>query len=429
MPTETKYHVPNFRDDVLLELAEKARAIAEKVPEKAAAPEVIVGAFGRNLQNGPQGDSNSFESIKAQLSQLAGRLIDSVNIRVPVLQGPNGGNGQISIRVSRDDASRPFLILTVTLSDGNVISAGRIPVLQELVQTFQPIDPLESPLQSSVLSGDTYIRALDDQLKRLSGLAVDNIERLGSTLRDQLIANQSQVTAERGRLAEEHENATKALEQKREALAKREKELDLADSKSSRRKIRVDIRQTIDGLMQNQSTAETEKDRGRLLTIFSVGGAIALGILVYSLIALARTEKDNQQQFYASEIRSVLASLFLGGLIIYAIRWQMAWLNRRIGQERRLLQTSLDLERANWVLESIGELKNDGIEKMPAPLLDAVTRNLFGSDTESPETKSPVEDLTEVLRAGAKSLKLKFGENEITFDRAGIKNIINKAED
>jgi hypothetical protein len=92
-------------------------------------------------------------------------------------------------------------------------------------------------------------------------------------------------------------------------------------------------------------------------------------------------------------------------------------------EELRLLRTSLDVERASWVVESLVEFKNEQIDQIPDALLTAVTRNLFADPEQNAAITTPVDDVADILRNGAESVKLKLGDHEVVLDRRSLKKL------
>ncbi|KKN60833.1 hypothetical protein LCGC14_0528200 [marine sediment metagenome] len=123
-----------------------------------------------------------------------------------------------------------------------------------------------------------------------------------------------------------------------------------------------------------------------------------------------------------------MTSVLFSGVLIFALRWQANWIANRTKEELRLLNTSLDVERASWVLESLIELKTEEIQEMPSELLEAVTRNLFSEGASAHQVEAPLNELADILQQGAKSVKIKLGENEVELDASALKKII-KASD
>ena len=122
----------------------------------------------------------------------------------------------------------------------------------------------------------------------------------------------------------------------------------------------------------------------------------------------------------------MLTLVFVGALLFY-IRWLNRWFEQHAAAEFLLKQFELDIDRASWVVETAMEWRRDQNAEVPAPLLEGITRNLFSDRGDSSETHSAADDLASALVGNASQLKLRMGENEVSFDRKGLAGL-GKAE-
>lgn len=105
---------------------------------------------------------------------------------------------------------------------------------------------------------------------------------------------------------------------------------------------------------------------------------------------------------------------------MYYIRWQNRWAEQHASSEFQLQQFHIDVNRANWVIESCLEWRKDTESVIPTVLLESITRNLFDNKTDDIEKAiHPSDELASALLGSASKLKMKIGENELEFDKPG----------
>ncbi|MFP3586206.1 hypothetical protein SCB29_21455 [Paraburkholderia sp. SIMBA_055] len=123
--------------------------------------------------------------------------------------------------------------------------------------------------------------------------------------------------------------------------------------------------------------------------------------------------------------RFTLLSFGLVGTIIYYIKWQNRWAEQHVASEFQLQQFYIDVNRANWVVESCLEWRKVADSEMPSDLLRNIAGNLFvDSQSESEKVIHPADELASALLGTASKLRLKIGENEMDFDKPS--KIVNK---
>ncbi|EGK72485.1 hypothetical protein METUNv1_01250 [Methyloversatilis universalis FAM5] len=123
--------------------------------------------------------------------------------------------------------------------------------------------------------------------------------------------------------------------------------------------------------------------------------------------------------------RFTLFSLGLVGTILYYIKWQNRWAEQHIISEFNLQQFYIDVNRANWVIESCLEWRKVTESAIPKELLGSITTGLFVNNQTEPERViHPADELASALLGTASKLKLKVGGSELDFDKP--KKIPNK---
>ncbi len=136
------------------------------------------------------------------------------------------------------------------------------------------------------------------------------------------------------------------------------------------------------------------------------------------LIARVSAPDVDRTYLYWLWIRFSLFSLGLLGSIIYYIKWQNKWADQHINAEFQLQQFYVDVNRANWVIESCLEWRKETNSVIPKTLIGSITNGLFlNIQSEPDKVIHPADELASALMGSASKLKLKIGDNELDFDK------------
>jgi hypothetical protein len=119
--------------------------------------------------------------------------------------------------------------------------------------------------------------------------------------------------------------------------------------------------------------------------------------------------------------QGLLAAALLAAMLYY-VRWMNRWFEGHSAAEFLLKQFQLDVDRASWIVETALEWRRAEKTELPAPLLDGIARNLFVTGSAAHDSTA-ADDLASALIGSASQIKMKFGENEINFDRKGIERL------
>ena len=121
---------------------------------------------------------------------------------------------------------------------------------------------------------------------------------------------------------------------------------------------------------------------------------------------------------YMLWIRFTFFSLGLVGTLLYYIKWQNKWAEQHSSSEFQLQQFYIDVNRANWVIESCLEWRKDTESPIPRELLASITNGLFVNNQAEPERViHPADELASALMGSASKLNLKVGDSELVFDK------------
>lgn len=151
----------------------------------------------------------------------------------------------------------------------------------------------------------------------------------------------------------------------------------------------------------------------------------ALGISAET-IAKASVADVDRTAIYLLWARFAAFSFGLFGSILYYIKWQNRWAEQHSSAEFQLQQFYVDVNRANWVIESCLEWRKETASAIPRELLQSITNGLFAKpDADNERILHPADELASALVGSASKLKLNLNGNEVEFNKPG-KSIVNK---
>jgi hypothetical protein len=419
--TELDFKIPSLKDDIWINQAEKATELAAKIPG-AQQPRVSLTALGKQYQADPN-NPDWLSELREKLASADGHYISSISIQLTVPGTSAQQQGQVSFSITRIPAE-PVATLKVTIGQHTADALDKLTAINTVVAEFQPIDPVESKISLATDDAAEYLRQLDNKLQQLSNVAIEQTEKVTENLREQALRNQQTLDTEREKLQADFDAKQDELKKREDILTNRVKDIDLADAKTSRRKLRDQLKEKLDRLAgELKFTNQTNIERRVLYGVLAFGLIVGAIIIIEAGLAMTKPDATTGNGAFLIGARATAGSILFGSVLIYFIRWQSAWVHQRTMEELRLLRTSLDVERASWVVESLVEFKNEQIDQIPDALLTAVTRNLFADPEQNAAITTPVDDVADILRNGAESVKLKLGDHEVVLDRRSLKKL------
>ena len=157
----------------------------------------------------------------------------------------------------------------------------------------------------------------------------------------------------------------------------------------------------------------------RNVSAIGVDGKEKLGIQPETWAKVSATDVDRSALHWIW-IRMAVFSFGLIGSILYYIRWQNRWAEEHSHSEFQMQQFYIDVNRANWVLESCLEWRKETDSAIPTALLESITKNLFVNESKDIEqVVHPSDELASALLGSASKLKMNVAGNEIEFDKPG----------
>lgn len=252
------------------------------------------------------------------------------------------------------------------------------------------------------------------QITRTDEFFKSLVEKFDSRIAEMEKQRQEQsagLEKERTELRLKYEREHTELEEKRKSLRD-------ADNTHERRAIRQEIVTEIRKRLDDLSFAKGAGLYATLIHWFFIGAIVVLATisinfaLSYSA-AVTRTDFKLDGVFIALTVKQILSVVGVLAFIVAYLRWLNSVYQKRAGSEHQLKQTQLDIERANWIVETLLEWRKAGQEPIPDHLMIAVTRGLFESSTAHSDIEiSAADQLASTLLGTASKVKLNAGVGE-----------------
>lgn len=379
------------------------------------------------------------ESTLDLLKDLAGYKINSATLSV----------GNTAFRVARQPVTSPpyFDSIEYYFNKKTQEQGGR-PANKDAffeidVKLHQALaDPLISPKSSEEYSAILSHGTILEKMESVTALLIEKNDEFRRQLQVEHSENESRRQKEldalislerekseayRTRLAEEFAKRHSTLDETQKELDTLKKSLDDRNNTHVRREIRTTISGIISDRLQNFTVSKATKTQYLTVNAASIAGFVILAGA--SFYFGSQIQVDPQTKKYGPEaIALIIKSASFGAATIALGSWYLGWLNRwfqRIADsEFKLQQFRLDIERASWLAETVLEWKSSSQEPFPELLATRLSDGLFqstGSSADGPRT--PASHLAEALFGSASSAKIRVGENELNFDRSGIKRL------
>lgn len=323
-------------------------------------------------------------------------------------------------------------------------SADYIHAVANLTRQFRPFDAETSDGTSDAVEKISAIH--ESTLTRLE-LALTQLVEQGVEQRKKLEEEFVERT-QRFREAQEEEHkrevdriaeAERELKEAQAALEKRAQELDASDNTHARRQIRTQLLKDVEQRMREFGvSASTEGKRRPVAYGMGALACLFLGVIAVSFNELSYTEAmqrlaaagsasstGSSPDWFLSPrfwlwIRISLSTVGLVATVLYYVKWQNQWATHHAELEFNLQQFHLDVNRANWIIESCLEWRKETKSPIPAELLASMTRGLFSSTAEkSTQVLHPADELASALMGSASKLNLDIAGNKIEIDKPG----------
>ncbi len=327
----------------------------------------------------------------------------------------------------------PFDTVAVNISGGNIVIHAEIAEqLAERLGGYSESTPINKTLGKElgnfVASRDASLARLEELLARFTNDLATYRKQADDAIAAGHDANQKFLQEERRNLQEEFDAKDAKLKAEQDALAKRLAEIDDRTSRHARRALREKI---IEELRQRsvtfQLTPGTQALRTPVAAVLVITGCIFLAGAIWTAITANELLVKDAVSSVALAYIAIKQIAFTGGLISvlwYGIKWYDRWFREHADEEFRAKAMLLDVERANWVVETVMDAKETDESRLPPGLIERLTRNLFATrsagGTEPEGGRVAIADLL----GSASRIKAKVGEAaEFEFDHKGAKKL------
>lgn len=327
---------------------------------------------------------------------------------------------QFSISYVRD-LSGVFDKVRLTFPDPTV-PEDSVSLISDAQTVFETVQP--STWIGALLGEDAqrYYDAREANLVRLEGLSQRIIEQ-NEAYRTKV--DQEKVDFEQA-IRKKYDEKSASLESREKGLDEREEQMDLADAKSVRRKLRQEILKKISDSDAFKVSKDTSRKSWPIHLVFVVITGV-LGVDIwYQLYIVKPTFVD-----IAESIRFAIPVAALVGFALLYFRWNDAWFRRNVDEEIRLQRLALDVDRASWVVELISELSSElgEDETVSQELIEAFVRNLFAEPGESSAVSHPAEDVLTTLLGSAKEAEVRLPGGKLRLGKRELRKLGDDSEE
>ncbi|GAB6908674.1 conserved hypothetical protein [Desulfosarcina cetonica] len=322
-----------------------------------------------------------------------------------------------------------------------LLDKERLRIAALLIREFKAFDPKE--IIPGVLSEEQkeLLSIHESVLSRLEKLNEELVSK-SANFRDRIENKYETKIVEYEALIKEKEiNLNKEYSEKENLLTIREKEiadkLKAVDDRNNthvRREIRNRMLDDVNNRIKNFGVSRATENK-RIPVRF---GILVMILLTLILLIYTGYEISTSETRYASDVvakqnefasfdkikiywlwgRFIVFSFVLLGTVLYYIKWENKWAEHHESTEFQLQQFYIDVNRANWVIESCLEWRKETKNVIPSELLKSITRNLFLSEIgEHDKVIHPADELASALLGNASKLKLNLNGNEIEFGK------------
>lgn len=326
--------------------------------------------------------------------------------------------------------------------DRSIVNAVTSTLDKALARPLYATDPENPPSTATSISQGAILIALEGAVaklvddtanyrKELDRSFAEKEKSLSDRIEEQRQAELDRLDEERRRHSDEAAQKQKLLDQRQLELDERQKKLDDRNNTHVRREIRSALMKLAQERLSNFSVSKATRTQYIavhivcVITITALAGAsLYLGSSAFSPGDAAATADQNPYTSWLILAKSGLLAAVAIAIGTWYLKWLNRWLQRIADAEFRLQQFRLDIERASWLAETVLEWKSKTDEPFPDLLASRLSNGLFESSGSNPDDpRTPATQLAEALLGAASTTKIKLGDQELTFDRKGLRNL------
>ncbi|CAO3404271.1 hypothetical protein [Azospirillum palustre] len=266
----------------------------------------------------------------------------------------------------------------------------------------------------------------------------DSLATVGERLTVARVELENELKLSREKLEAEHKLRLDNLDEEKQDLEKRRKELDDRDNTHARRQIRADLKKRIEDHAKSFSLTDGTRTLRIPIHILTWIGLAALGGATYYFgadinhmvsEAAARDKAIGATEVVVLALKPLGLTVAFLGLLTWYLRWMNRWFERHSEAEFQLKQFELDVDRASWVVETALEWRQEQQAPMPDHLIESISRNLFSrSEKDEAADMHPADYLASALLGRASGLKLKLPGADLEYDGKALKEAKQTAD-
>lgn len=276
---------------------------------------------------------------------------------------------------------------------------------------------LESAVTEVLVNASKHRQDLDSEYIKREHALSEKVEDL----------RQGELT----RIEEKERRLEAEISDRKEALDKRELELNALQKKLDdrnnthvRREIRSSLLQLAKERLANFSVSRQTQIQYwavHIVSLVGIFGLSAASLRYGSELISATSEGKIPVLSIALAFKSGLLAVAAITLGAWYLKWLNRWLQRIADAEFKLQQFRLDIERASWLAETVLEWKASATEPFPELLTTRLSTGLFqSSPSEIEDPRTPAAHLANALFGAAASARIKVGDQELVLDRKSI---------
>lgn len=453
---QQKYWIAKISDKTICELVEQLDP-----------PEVTLTVIGASNTSFADYKNNELWS---QLKENDAFAIGRINFWLPGVNVDYYSGGYKHWTDQNSIAPEPYLDEIVLGNRGGVNTVDAISSINRIQAAFWPVSKAaelranSAPTSVSSVLAQSTLQRLETLNAQLVETGIDYRRKVDEEVDAKLMKSAADHDAQIKIIRDEYLQKKSGLDDKERELEERRNKLDDRDNTHARRQIRDKMLDDVKDRIKNFGVSEaTLKKRipvraamwALILIIFSLLGFTvyevanydkALNAVVYGepkvimdvpkAISGGVVDKIGDKSIsneaasgllnaFVSQrwllwIRLLFVSFAFAACFIYYIRWENGWAQRHADAEFNLQQFYIDVNRANWVVESCLEWHKTTAQPIPEELLSGISRDLFVSSNQKQEqVVHPADELASALLGTASRVKIKAGESEVELKNPG----------
>ncbi|WP_139020699.1 hypothetical protein [Bradyrhizobium sp. ORS 285] len=350
---------------------------------------------------------------------ITGSYLSYSNFSINYTRGGDPSQRNIfvdSISITGNGAGYPIRSRLALMSTLDKFFASINSKMNDATDEILNISNLESVYHSTVLKLETKFA---EQIEKITSWTVNQAQ----SYEDRKLQLANEIQSEKESLHADYISKFEEVKRQNQELEELRRKLDDREYMHVRRSIRQDLQKTIaDRQTKFSLTDDTQRLRRPIHAAIIILLVLLIAINAVYLHQLTQIDFSNVSLAVMTWAiaKQALAAIAVIGTTLYYVRWMNRWFEQHALAEFSLKKFQLDIDRASWVVETALEWRRDQNREITSALLEGIARNLFEEKDQSIDKSTAADDLASALVGNASQVKLKIGENEMSFDRKGL---------